>query len=319
MPTDIPPSTLRLTLRAANDFVLELVRIGRGRRDFTDALILAAVFQANVAPMRGDLRLQQKYATFYAPPPENVRRPVSVSAVAASLSLPFETVRRRVARLTAEGLLDVSRRGVIFSMRALRSSAHRIALEQNFETVRALYLRLKRAGVMDAMGLPPARTDIADPAAPPLRIAARLSADYVLRMVELLTAGGGDATNGFILMAVVRANTRDVPDRMRGADPEGAGLLDDALRRPARPADIARELGLSQETTRRRLAQLVASGRCMARDGGVVVPQSVLARPPIAEAMRLNYVNLARMFAGLAELGVLAVWDRQAGAMEAAA
>lgn len=320
MTGEVPLSHLRLLMREANAFVLELLSLGRGGRDYIDALILAATYQANSAPLTAEVRLQQMYATLYTPPPDSVRRPISVSALAASLRLPFETVRRRVARLTAEGVVDVSRRGVLFSQRALRSPGHGVALHRNYRCVRSLYRRLKKIGVIDQMGLPAPKSEIAADAAPPLRIVLRLSADYFLRMMETLTAYVGDPISGFVLMAVVQGNTRDLPDEVRGGDAPGPlGFVPDSLRRPVRTVEVATELGMPHESARRRLARLVADGRCRAEGAGFVVPAEVLARPGMMDALGRNQAALQRMFAALAELGVLARWDRDADGVEAAA
>src|SRR5262245_42066104 len=91
-------------LRLSLIFVLDLIEIGRGGGEAVDPLILGVISQASITPVTLDPRLELAYATVERPPPDDIRRPVSVSAVARSLRLPFETVRRRVALLVEHGL-----------------------------------------------------------------------------------------------------------------------------------------------------------------------------------------------------------------------
>ena len=100
--------TLRFALRASAGFTLDLLKIYRGDRDLADALILAALIQSSSAPIAGDPGLQRRYGVFAAPAPATMRRAISMNAVAASLGLPFETVRRRVKRLFAVFRFDTA-------------------------------------------------------------------------------------------------------------------------------------------------------------------------------------------------------------------
>jgi hypothetical protein len=44
-------------------------------------------------------------------------------------------------------------------------------------------------------------------------------------------------------------------------------------------------------------------------DGGYIVPAEALARPAFVRFLFDNHRHLTRMFAGLADFGVLATWD----------
>jgi len=317
---DAPISTLRLALRTSNVFVLEMLRICRCRRDFTDALILMTLVQCNSAPIAGDVDLQRRYGAFESPAPENLRRPISINAISASLGLPFETIRRRTKRMIAEGVCEVVPEGIRLRQGPLSSEQHRRALLEAYELARSLYHRLRRAGCLEAMGLPLQGGPPWTGEPPPVRIVWRVASDYVLRMMERLLPNFQSLSRAFIVMAVVQANTADFPDTVRGSDSaEVDAFPADYLRRPARASDVAAILGLPHETVRRNLAALVADGRCERVRDGLIVPASVLARQGVLNACGSNFRDLARMFGELRETGVLALWDAESGADQTAA
>ena len=90
-------SSAHLTVagRVANRLMLDLAKMGGYGRDVIDGILLTAINQANVLPIMRDPQIQRRYATLDNPPPDELRRPVSISAVASSLHVPFETARRR--------------------------------------------------------------------------------------------------------------------------------------------------------------------------------------------------------------------------------
>lgn len=316
---DTPISTLRLALRTANGFIVEMLTACRSGRDFADALILMTLVQCNSAPIAGDVALQRRYGAFETPAPEELRRAISVNAIAASLGLPFETVRRRTKRLVADGVCEVCPEGILLRQAPLTSERHRHALETAYEQARTLYLRFRRAGCLELMALPPPGPVWTDES-PPVRIVWRAASDYVLRMMEHLLPNFHNLTRAFVVLAVVRANTDGLPDAVRGTDgAEAEAFVADNLRQPARASDVAAILGLPHETVRRNLAALVEEGRCVRVRDGVIVPASVLARQNVLNAWGSNFRDLARMFAELSETGVLALWDAELAADQTAA
>jgi hypothetical protein len=306
-------TTLRVVLRAGNGFTLDLLKVHRGKRDFTDALILAALVQSNSAAVAGDVGLQRRYATVDAPVPEPLRRAISVNAIAASLGLPFETVRRRTKKLIDAGVCEASAQGVRLSEASVRSMEHREALEACYQLVRQLYRRLLHAGCLGAMDLPPLAEPFPGPA-PPVRIVWRAGADYFLRMMEVLLPHFPNLIRPFVVLEVVRANTAGFSDAVRGEDRlDLDAFIPDEQRRPVRASDVAVSLGLPHETVRRHLlVEEVEGGRCARARGGFIVPATVLARSNVLAAWTANFRYLSRMFAELAETGVLARWEAEA-------
>jgi DNA-binding IclR family transcriptional regulator len=306
---DAPISTLRLLLRIANAFAIDFLTISRGDRDFTDALIVSAFMQSESAALGRDPQKQRLYAAFDTPLPASLRRPLSINAVATSLSLPFETVRRRTKRLIAEGICEAAFDGVQIADVTLASPAHRRALEETHRTVNALYQRLARASCLEILDLPPYAEASECGAEPPLRIVWRAASDYFLRLVEVLPTATS-VTQAFVLMEVLRANTHHMPDTLRGADGlDALSFVADSDRRPVRAGDLAARLGLPHETMRRNLLTLVEDGRVRRVEDGYIVPAATLAQPRATHAWNANFLSLGRMFGELAQTGVLARWD----------
>jgi hypothetical protein len=291
-------------------FILDLVRIGRGDRDLLDALILLAIVQANIAPLDRDPDVQRAYAAYDDPPPDNVRRPVSMNAIAHSLQLPYETVRRRVTQMATQGFCEMAPRGVIVRRGVLHSPQHRAVLFESYELVRRLYLHLRQLGELTNLPVGGAWAD--DPSRPPVRLVARFSSDYVLRLIDTLTSGLGDLSAGLIFLSVIRANTENFPDHERGTlDPGPLGVVPDSRRQPVRVATLSARLGIPQETVRRHVAQLIKDERCERMAGGLIVPARVLGRPQAAQMLRDNYASLQRMYARLGQFGILTEWERE--------
>jgi len=311
---------MRFALRAANGFIIDGLMGYRGDSDFTDALILATLVQCNAAPVSADPVLQRRYATFESPAPDDLRRPISINAIASSLGLPFETVRRRVKRMIAAGVVEMVPDGVRLVGANLHAPHHRAALDKTYATVRAFHQRLKANGCLDLMPLPPPGEGGWSFEAPPVRIVWRVASDYLLRMMEHLLPTFPSLSRAFIVLAVTRLNTAQMPDAMRGG--EGLTVEDfvpDFYRRPARASEVASLLGLPHETVRRHLVALVEDEHCARERDGFIVPAATLARPNVVAASSANFRHLTRMFAELSELGVLPLWDEDQMAASTAA
>lgn len=319
MPVEARHSTLRIVARLANGFVLDMVRRAALGTDVQDTVLLAAISQGNLGAITCDPELQRRFATLKTPIDDTLRRPISISAVAGSLRMPFETARRRITRLAEFGVVEVSGRGVIVTSGPLASTVYDAAAQANYDLVRRLHER------MVALGLDPPAPPSGfgfSPANPPVRLVARLSLDYALRVVEPIATHLGDLVAGMILMGLIDANTQHLP-----ADPAADAALDlspegfpaDHLRRPIRLTDLARTLGLPVETARRKMARLVARGLCIRLTDGYIVPGHVLAAEPLWTIMQDNRTQLLRLFTTLGEYGVLSFWRTEAEGLRGAA
>jgi hypothetical protein len=139
----LPLSEIRLVARLSIDFLLDMVRVSRNGETLADTLILMAILQANLAPLLQDRALSREYHE--KTPPDTLRRPTSASAVAASLRMPYETVRRRIAGLAARGLCRQTERGV-YVPHSINLTPHAAVVVKGIhDCTRAFYGRLQQA------------------------------------------------------------------------------------------------------------------------------------------------------------------------------
>ncbi len=140
----------RLTTRFVLDLCGVMAEVAGG--DLLRGLILTAIVDANV----GHLAAQESrdHGSMEGIPPDDLRRPISISALARLLKIPYETTRRHVARLLDEGIcIRIEDRGVIVPAAMLAQikpvTAH------HYESLRGLLLALNEAGFdVEAMSRP---------------------------------------------------------------------------------------------------------------------------------------------------------------------
>ena len=143
-----------------------------------------------------------------------------------------------------------------------------------------------------------------------IRAAIRLSADYLLRNIEVMSPiVDGDFMLGLIMMAIVQANVRHITN-----DPQLGkkyGLMGtvppDELRRPISINALSESLNIPYETTRRYVHRLLDMEWCVKVGGrGVVVPGAVLASPEAIEAGFKQYSHLMHFLRQLKDIGLTA-------------
>jgi len=271
-------------------FLLDEMANGVGGLEPLDALLVMAINQANIAPLTRDPEARARYGALEAPAPDAERRPVSMNAVAASLGLPFETVRRRIRRLAAAQVCLLSAEGAVVPASFLASPGYLQSVMLGHERLRRFYADLEAADLIEA--LPPAafETDSV-----PIRAAARLLADYVLRASEGLMREAGNVISVLTLVALLAPAL---------ADEGRAG----GKSRTVSVRSIAVTLKLSAETVRRHVSELVEDGVCVRTATGVTVTEEALDRPGMRRLLAENAGNVQRLLAGLAERGVVAAW-----------
>lgn len=290
MATDLSTAALR----ASSGGVLDQARIGRGALDFLDALILLAVTQANIEPVLHDPRLNREFATYDRPPPDDLRRPITINAVAQTLGTPFETVRRRVVRLSHLGIYRITPQGVVTPSWVVRLASHRATLEAGYRRAQSLYVELQRLGALPSL---PATQPWLGPV--PLRAVARSGSEYLLRLVSTASAELGDLSDAVIWLEVLRSSHEHLPNEI-GIDLENA--------RPVRVSAVAKRVGMPMETVRRRVAILTAQGLFQSTDRGLTLGPETETRPDVARIIADNHRDLGRLFGSLSQLGVLAAW-----------
>ncbi|MEH0197706.1 hypothetical protein V7S57_21050 [Caulobacter sp. CCNWLY153] len=298
-----PARRLGEEVRASLVYVRDTIEITRGDHDLLDAWILTAALDANMATVMRDPALMAVYGGAAESAPDDLRRPVSVNAVAQSLVLPFETVRRRVLRLAREGLCVVGPQGVVVPNGAVTTDAYRVQMQARSDRARRFHHDLKAIGAL--------ATDESAPAGagpPPLRALNWALSEYVLRACNDLIALTGALIASRVLLELVVANiealaAEDLPAWAR--DPATTGQA-------ARTAGLARSLRVPAETVRRHLNGLEAQGFCLRRADGWVAAAPPDAPPRLVAMAQANHANLKRLFTRLRQLGALAVWEAEA-------
>lgn len=137
---------IRLVARLSADYMLRSLKmIGElAQGELLTGLVNLALVQANVGHLDPT---GSKFDSLDAIPPDEMRRPVSVLALSASLGLPYETTRRHVAKMVETGQCLRVKGGVIAPTAAVDDPRRTEMLEQNLINLRRLYRNLKAAGV----------------------------------------------------------------------------------------------------------------------------------------------------------------------------
>lgn len=277
-------------------YVLDSIEISRDGGDIVDRLLVAAILDANLAPLRQDAALQATYARLDAPPPEALSRAVSVNAVAQSLGLPFETVRRRLARLARLGVCTMTPRGVVVPLAMLATPRFEAIGLARYRRLERFYRDLLAAGALPDLPEPAEGLAETGSGGPPVRIANRILAEYLMRSIESIMRRIGDPLTGLLLLHVIGANTEHLAHQTDGAW------------RPVRVNRLAERLNVPAETARRHVLLLERAGYCRRTPEGVVGRAEGLAQPEMSGLLDENRVNVRRMFTHLARYGVLEEW-----------
>lgn len=150
----------------------------------------------------------------------------------------------------------------------------------------------------------PLSADNDEPSADQYRLATRIATRYFLQSLALVRAfGRKDILDGLILLAITDANTRHLtaPDSgYRSSD----DVPPDAARQPVSVYLVARELGLSYETARRHVQNLIKAGLVERIEQGVVVPGRVFADPQVVDMTRKTFINTRRFVEVLRQSGI---------------
>ena len=273
------------------NFVLDLAGGGIPGLRPLESLLVMAVNQANIAPLTRDPIARSLYGALEAPAPDEIRRPVSVRAVAASMQLPYETARRNIRRLESLGVCATSEAGVVVPAAFMLTPTYFEAARRWHEQLLGLYRLIEARSLLEPLPAPNyAETE------PPVRGAVRLLSDFLLRCAEATVSRTGDLVAGLVILPLLAL----------AAGAEGVPA-------PMSAAAIARRTRLPAETVRRHAVALVERGMCVSGRSGLVLAGPELNSPTWRSLLQDNAVAVQRMYAGLAERGVVAVWDQMAG------
>lgn len=146
----------RLVARILSQFFLRqweiIAKMSGG--DLHKALVFAAIVSANVQHIGHTSEAGHHYGGLDNAPPDEERRPVSTHALAQSLGLPYETTRRNVNKLIAEGVCArVPGQGLVIPASYLMSPQNIGNMLQCLSALQWFLGSLRRAGFdLNALG-----------------------------------------------------------------------------------------------------------------------------------------------------------------------
>lgn len=308
MPDSLPYATSVAALVVTKDLLLDLLEQARGPFNPVDGLILLGVLQANVASLLTGPEQQLAFGRFETVPPDEVRRPIKITGLAAATGLPFETVRRRTIRLAEAGACTITPSGVLVPQRHLATPSMAEAISGFDRILQDAYGRLVALHFFDGHPLPTARHDTG--ASAPLRAGARIAADYLLRLMPLMGKRFGGVVRALIVMQLIRENTQTLGDVRNVYEIDSRPpWVPDALKRPASVTQVASRLRLQNETVRRHMRRLAQEGMIAQVGRGYIVTAEALVDAGIPELIDENNLSLRRLYRALALVGAVRTWD----------
>jgi predicted transcriptional regulator len=90
--------------------------------DIIDALLFVSVIKANTWHLTVDPEAALAYAAMETIPPDELRKPITVYALAKQLALPYDTANRHAKKLLAAGLVTRDSRGALIAPASVLSS-----------------------------------------------------------------------------------------------------------------------------------------------------------------------------------------------------
>jgi len=147
---ELATDSARVAARLGSAYVLRtlalLAQLHGG--DLLTAIIVLRINAANVAHFDA-AGGQSAFPGNATPPPDSARRPISVTRLARSLGLPFETTRRYVNRLLESGICVRVKGGVLVPSQAVDGPGMIELRNINLANLRRLTHDLRKAGVVD--------------------------------------------------------------------------------------------------------------------------------------------------------------------------
>ncbi len=293
LPTHVPsggsvsPHVLAVVLYASCRYLLRAILAGvdGAKGDIVDAILLTAIMDADIGHLDEIASLGWRYATYADGPPDGFRRPTSVRSLSDRLGLPYETTRRRVDGLIAQGRCVRTEHGV--HARLIDEPRHHLGSQANYAAVRTLLRDLQsRVPQIDwpqAEGSTTASRDL------PLRLVNRRCAAFAVDTLARVADVAGGYEEALVYMGIVEATGR-------GASGGDWPTL--------RTSPLARSLNQPIPSVRRRLHTLRARGLISARGAGFDARPAPEAEAQVSGLAAANLARLQVLFAQLRSLDV---------------
>lgn len=309
--TDNPPGepaldVRRHAVRLSGDLLLRMARLVAEAvdSDMVTACIFLAITRANVRDVTRRAQQAPIYSGIEDIPPDELRRPVSVYALARELRIPYETVRRHVAKLVAAGQCVRVDDGLVVPRTVYAQPRLMRTVERNWELALQFLRALAACGVEATPGL--AKPPEADVRRQVLRLSTAMFLDSLERLTERV---GLDLVHTLLYVTIVQANVRHLSDATATSPPFAAlgEVPPDAERRAVSVYAVAREMRLPYETARRQVNKMIELGLVdRAADGGVFTPTAVHARPDWIAGTEESWRAIRALLDDLARIGVTA-------------
>jgi len=291
----------RLVARLGAGHFLAVIRAVAERLspDLTTIITFLTILYGNLDHYQDDWKETHPFASLAMAVPDSLRKPVTITWVAAEAGLPFETVRRRIRRLEDRGICRQVKGGFIVARTEMESAVWRGILLRIHAANLDLVDTAVGLGVMPREPLPSAEDQT--------REGARRSGRYLLSTFKILRGLTEDPMQGLIMRAVSYANTAHLTSLREAGrmyvQPQDAPP--DSHRIPVTVYALARTLLTPYETTRRYVNGLIEMGWLVrVGDGGVIAPAEVLLQPPFLETLGALTDLTQDLLADLWQLGL---------------
>jgi DNA-binding Lrp family transcriptional regulator len=137
----------RVVARLSLEYCLRALRLlVETYGDIRAGIVAQAIVTTNTAHLDAPMGEGWRYTAVDQPPPDAVRRPVSVLGLSKSLGLPYETLRRQVHRLIEAGVCVRVEGGLIVPMAVVEQPAASQAVLANVRYVRQFVRNLQAIG-----------------------------------------------------------------------------------------------------------------------------------------------------------------------------
>jgi hypothetical protein len=138
-----------VAVRMTHEFLLRSVRliseINDG--DLIEGLVILTIISGNISYLDRDPSTSGQFLAVEDVVPDEMRRPISVLAIASTLDLPYETTRRYVSKHLKAGHCKRVKGGLVAIGESLVRDEYHEAIRTNMVNIRRFYAALKRAGI----------------------------------------------------------------------------------------------------------------------------------------------------------------------------